>query len=46
MLVYWINFPATGLYGSIGRASINGSHVHQKFVSHVFYPFGLALDGH
>jgi hypothetical protein len=44
--IYWTDQPAVGkLYGSIGRARLDGSHVKQTFVPHVFNPFSLDVDG-
>ena len=44
--LYWVNFPTSGVYGSIGRADIDGKHVKQNFVKHVFFAVGLDVDGH
>ncbi len=44
--IYWTNQPTVGkLYGSIGRARLNGSHAKRSFIPHVFNPFSLDVDG-
>jgi hypothetical protein len=48
--IYWSNQPdypgGDGIHGSIGRATLAGKHVDQKFVPHVFSPDTLDVDGH
>ncbi len=43
--IYWTHQPAgTGLFGSIGRANLDGTGVDYSFIDNVYYPWGLDVD--
>lgn len=43
--VYWLNQPSgANLYGSVGRANLDGTGVDYAFVPHIFNPYSLDVD--
>ena len=43
--IYWTQQPAEQIYGSIGRANVDGTGVDYDFIPHIFNPNNVDVEG-